>query len=121
MLTLSSSTDSDGDNGPKAEGQPQGTANDSDDIQTISSGSEEEEGDEKKNPSGSGGRGEAKGCPGAAPRHSAAAVAHRDGGVGGGLAGAHLGWCGAELRLGGVSAPGWKQTVPAMWALLQGP
>lgn len=37
------------------------------------------------------------------------------------MGGAHLGWCGAELRLGGVSAPGWKQTVPAMWALLQGP
>ncbi|XP_010722271.1 LOW QUALITY PROTEIN: histone-lysine N-methyltransferase SETDB1 [Meleagris gallopavo] len=54
VLTLSSSTDSDGDNGPKVEGQPQGAANDSDDIQTISSGSEEEEGDEKKNPSGSG-------------------------------------------------------------------
>uniref|UniRef100_G1MQP3 SET domain bifurcated histone lysine methyltransferase 1 n=1 Tax=Meleagris gallopavo TaxID=9103 RepID=G1MQP3_MELGA len=52
VLTLSSSTDSDGDNGPKVEGQPQGAANDSDDIQTISSGSEEEEGDEKKNPSG---------------------------------------------------------------------
>lgn len=54
VLTLSSSTDSDGDNGPKVEGQPQSTANDSDDIQTISSGSEEEEGDEKKNLSGSG-------------------------------------------------------------------
>lgn len=54
VLTLSSSTDSDGDNGPKVEGQPQGAANDSDDIQTISSGSEEEEGDEKKNPCGSG-------------------------------------------------------------------
>ncbi|XP_065607616.1 histone-lysine N-methyltransferase SETDB1 [Cyrtonyx montezumae] len=52
VLTLSSSTDSDGDVGPKAEGHPQGT-NDSDDIQTISSGSEEEEGDDKKN-SGSG-------------------------------------------------------------------
>lgn len=63
VLTLSSSTDSDGDNGPKVEGQPQGAANDSDDIQTISSGSEEEEGDEKKNPCGSGERGEARGCP----------------------------------------------------------
>ncbi|XP_072214766.1 histone-lysine N-methyltransferase SETDB1 isoform X2 [Excalfactoria chinensis] len=52
VLTLSSSTDSDGDNGPKVEGQPQSAANDSDDIQTISSGSEEE--DEKKNLSGSG-------------------------------------------------------------------
>ncbi|XP_030329759.1 histone-lysine N-methyltransferase SETDB1 isoform X3 [Strigops habroptila] len=51
VLTLSSSTDSEGENGPAAAGQAPGTANDSDDIQTISSGSEEEEGDEKKNPS----------------------------------------------------------------------
>ncbi|NXU39519.1 SETB1 methyltransferase, partial [Drymodes brunneopygia] len=50
VLMLSSSTDSDGDN---RAGQAPGTANDSDDIQTISSGSEEEE--DKKNPlSGSG-------------------------------------------------------------------
>lgn len=55
MLTLSSSTDSEGENGQAAAGQAQGTTNDSDDIQTISSGSEEEEGDDKKNPlSGSG-------------------------------------------------------------------
>ncbi|NXH30613.1 SETB1 methyltransferase, partial [Myiagra hebetior] len=46
VLTLSSSTDSDGENG-----QAPGRANDSDDIQTISSGSEEEEGEDKKNPS----------------------------------------------------------------------
>ncbi|NXE42884.1 SETB1 methyltransferase, partial [Ptilorrhoa leucosticta] len=46
VLTLSSSTDSDGDNG-----QAPGRANDSDDIQTISSGSDEEEGEDKKNPS----------------------------------------------------------------------
>uniref|UniRef100_A0A8D0KZ29 SET domain bifurcated histone lysine methyltransferase 1 n=1 Tax=Strix occidentalis caurina TaxID=311401 RepID=A0A8D0KZ29_STROC len=51
VLTLSSSTDSDGENGQAAAGQAQGTTNDSDDIQTISSGSEEEEGDDKKNPS----------------------------------------------------------------------
>lgn len=51
MLTLSSSTDSEGENGQAAAGQAQGTTNDSDDIQTISSGSEEEEGDDKKNPS----------------------------------------------------------------------
>ncbi|NXG52629.1 SETB1 methyltransferase, partial [Psilopogon haemacephalus] len=51
ILTLSSSTDSEGENGQGAAGQPQGTTNDSDDIQTISSGSEEEEGDEKKNTS----------------------------------------------------------------------
>ncbi|NXI82596.1 SETB1 methyltransferase, partial [Rhipidura dahli] len=44
VLTLSSSTDSDGENG-----QAPGRANDSDDIQTISSGSEDEE--DKKNPS----------------------------------------------------------------------
>ncbi|NXB00363.1 SETB1 methyltransferase, partial [Cnemophilus loriae] len=48
VLTLSSSTDSDGEN---RAGQAPGTANDSDDIQTISSGSEEEEGEDKKNPS----------------------------------------------------------------------
>ncbi|NXD17633.1 SETB1 methyltransferase, partial [Nothocercus nigrocapillus] len=51
VLTLSSSTDSEGENGQAAAGQAPGTANDSDDIQTISSGSEEEEGDDKKNPS----------------------------------------------------------------------
>lgn len=57
MLTLSSSTESEGENGQAAAGQAQGTANDSDDIQTISSGSEEEEGDDKKNAlSGSGER-----------------------------------------------------------------
>uniref|UniRef100_A0A8B9T4C6 Histone-lysine N-methyltransferase SETDB1 n=1 Tax=Anas platyrhynchos TaxID=8839 RepID=A0A8B9T4C6_ANAPL len=54
VLTLSSSTDSEGENGQTVAGQAQGTTNDSDDIQTISSGSEEEEGDDKKNPSGSG-------------------------------------------------------------------
>ncbi|NWT20992.1 SETB1 methyltransferase, partial [Vireo altiloquus] len=46
VLTLSSSTDSEGENG-----QAPGRANDSDDIQTISSGSEEEEGEDKRNPS----------------------------------------------------------------------
>lgn len=47
---LSSSTDSEGDNGRGASGQAQGNANDSDDIQTISSGSDEEPGgDGKKN------------------------------------------------------------------------
>ncbi|NXY12145.1 SETB1 methyltransferase, partial [Pteruthius melanotis] len=57
VLTLSSSTDSDGENG-----QAPGRANDSDDIQTISSGSEEEEGEDKKNPSsGSGERGGKRG------------------------------------------------------------
>ncbi|XP_027767162.1 histone-lysine N-methyltransferase SETDB1-like [Empidonax traillii] len=49
VLTLLSSTDSDGENGQVPAGQAPGTANDSDDIQTISSGSEEEE--DKKNPS----------------------------------------------------------------------
>uniref|UniRef100_A0A8C3URE6 Histone-lysine N-methyltransferase SETDB1 n=1 Tax=Catharus ustulatus TaxID=91951 RepID=A0A8C3URE6_CATUS len=47
VLTLSSSTDSDGEH---RAGQAPGT-NDSDDIQTISSGSEEEEGEDKKNAS----------------------------------------------------------------------
>ncbi|NXM86835.1 SETB1 methyltransferase, partial [Oenanthe oenanthe] len=47
VLTLSSSTDSDGE---QRAGQAPGT-NDSDDIQTISSGSEEEEGEDKKNSS----------------------------------------------------------------------
>ncbi|NXI43247.1 SETB1 methyltransferase, partial [Galbula dea] len=47
VLTLLSSTDSEGENRQAAAGQPQGTTNDSDDIQTISSGSEEEE--DKKN------------------------------------------------------------------------
>ncbi|NWI94205.1 SETB1 methyltransferase, partial [Pitta sordida] len=51
VLTLSSSTDSEGDNGQVPAGQVPGTTNDSDDIQTISSGSEEEEGEDKKNPS----------------------------------------------------------------------
>ncbi|NWR41833.1 SETB1 methyltransferase, partial [Regulus satrapa] len=52
VLTLSSSTDSDGEH---RAGQAPGTTNDSDDIQTISSGSEEEEGEDKKNlSSGSG-------------------------------------------------------------------
>ncbi|NWW74224.1 SETB1 methyltransferase, partial [Climacteris rufus] len=50
VLTLSSSTDSDGDNAQALAGQAPGT-NDSDDIQTISSGSEEEEGEDKKNSS----------------------------------------------------------------------
>ncbi|XP_053906793.1 histone-lysine N-methyltransferase SETDB1 isoform X1 [Cuculus canorus] len=55
VLTLSSSTDSEGENGQAAGGQAPGTTNDSDDIQTISSGSDEEEGDDKKNSlSGSG-------------------------------------------------------------------
>ncbi|XP_044305082.1 histone-lysine N-methyltransferase SETDB1 isoform X1 [Varanus komodoensis] len=56
VLMLSSSTDSEGDNGQAASGQAQGNANDSDDIQTISSGSEEEPAaDGKKNsPSGLG-------------------------------------------------------------------
>nr|XP_056709521.1 histone-lysine N-methyltransferase SETDB1 [Euleptes europaea] len=50
VLMLSSSTDSDGDNGRATSGQAQGNANDSDDIQTISSGSEEEPGaDGKRN------------------------------------------------------------------------
>ncbi|XP_061462024.1 histone-lysine N-methyltransferase SETDB1 isoform X2 [Rhineura floridana] len=52
VLMLSSSTESEGDNGRVTSGQAQGNANDSDDIQTISSGSEEEPGaDGKKNPS----------------------------------------------------------------------
>ncbi|XP_015280005.1 PREDICTED: histone-lysine N-methyltransferase SETDB1 isoform X2 [Gekko japonicus] len=52
VMMLSSSTDSEGDNGRGTSGQAQGNANDSDDIQTISSGSEEEHGaDEKKNSS----------------------------------------------------------------------
>ncbi|NXH10170.1 SETB1 methyltransferase, partial [Bucco capensis] len=57
VMTVLSSTDSEGEreNGQAAAGQPQGTTNDSDDIQTISSGSEEEEGEDKKNlTSGSG-------------------------------------------------------------------
>ncbi|XP_077176107.1 histone-lysine N-methyltransferase SETDB1 isoform X2 [Paroedura picta] len=50
VLMLSSSTDSEGDNGRATSGQAPGNANDSDDIQTISSGSEEEHGaGEKKN------------------------------------------------------------------------
>lgn len=48
VLTLSSSTDSEGENGAAAAGQAPGAANDSDDIQTISSGSGDE--DEKRNP-----------------------------------------------------------------------
>ncbi|NXQ33729.1 SETB1 methyltransferase, partial [Alaudala cheleensis] len=48
VLTLSSSTDSDEEH---RAGQAPGTTNDSDDIQTISSGSEEEEGEDKKNQS----------------------------------------------------------------------
>ncbi|XP_065516364.1 histone-lysine N-methyltransferase SETDB1 isoform X1 [Lathamus discolor] len=51
VLTVSSSTESEGENGPTAAGQGQAATNDSDDIQTISSGSDEEDGDEKKNPS----------------------------------------------------------------------
>lgn len=53
VLTLSSSTDSDGEH---RAGQAPGT-NDSDDIQTISSGSEEEEGEDKKNASSGSGEG----------------------------------------------------------------
>ncbi|XP_051496934.1 histone-lysine N-methyltransferase SETDB1 isoform X1 [Apus apus] len=49
VMTLSSTSDSDGENGQGAAGQTPGATNDSDDIQTISSGSEDE--DEKKNPS----------------------------------------------------------------------
>lgn len=64
VLTVSSSTESEGENGPTAAGQGQATTNDSDDIQTISSGSEDEEGDEKRNPSSGsgedGGRGGAQ-------------------------------------------------------------
>ncbi|KAJ7307228.1 hypothetical protein JRQ81_009222 [Phrynocephalus forsythii] len=52
ILMLSSSTDSDGDNGRGPSGQAQGNANDSDDIQTISSGSDLE--DKKNSPSGLG-------------------------------------------------------------------
>ncbi|NWT76748.1 SETB1 methyltransferase, partial [Prunella himalayana] len=48
VLMVSSSTDSDEEH---RAGQAPGTANDSDDIQTISSGSDEEEGEDKKNPS----------------------------------------------------------------------
>lgn len=47
VLTLSSSTDSEGENGAAVTGQGPGAANDSDDIQTISSGSGDE--DEKRN------------------------------------------------------------------------
>lgn len=55
VLTLSSSTDSEGEH---RAGHAPGT-NDSDDIQTISSGSEEEEGEDKKNQSsGSGEEGD---------------------------------------------------------------
>ncbi|NWU87734.1 SETB1 methyltransferase, partial [Onychorhynchus coronatus] len=53
VLTLSSSTDSDVESGQVPAGQVPGTTNDSDDIQTISSGSEEEE-DKKNLSSGSG-------------------------------------------------------------------
>ncbi|XP_054035325.1 histone-lysine N-methyltransferase SETDB1, partial [Dryobates pubescens] len=55
ILTLSSSTDSEGENGQGAAGQPQGAANDSDDIQTISSGSEGEAEEKKNLAAGSGG------------------------------------------------------------------
>ncbi|NWX11065.1 SETB1 methyltransferase, partial [Caloenas nicobarica] len=48
VLTLSSSTDSEGENSAAVPGQAPGAANDSDDIQTISSGSGDEE--EKRNP-----------------------------------------------------------------------
>lgn len=54
VLTVSSSTDSDEEH---RAGQAPGTANDSDDIQTISSGSDEEEGEDKKNPSSGSGEG----------------------------------------------------------------
>nr|XP_020653844.1 histone-lysine N-methyltransferase SETDB1 isoform X1 [Pogona vitticeps] len=52
ILMLSSSTDSEGDNGRGTSGQAPGNANDSDDIQTISSGSDLEE--KKNSPSGLG-------------------------------------------------------------------
>uniref|UniRef100_A0A8D0GCM3 SET domain bifurcated histone lysine methyltransferase 1 n=1 Tax=Sphenodon punctatus TaxID=8508 RepID=A0A8D0GCM3_SPHPU len=55
VLTLSSSTDSEGENRQPGARRTRGNANDSDDIQTISSGSEEE-GDDKKNPSSGLGR-----------------------------------------------------------------
>lgn len=61
VLTLSSSTDSDGEH---RAGQAPGTANDSDDIQTISSGSEEEEGEDKKNQSSGSGEGGRRGAEG---------------------------------------------------------
>ncbi|XP_071656495.1 histone-lysine N-methyltransferase SETDB1 isoform X2 [Patagioenas fasciata] len=61
VLTLSSSTDSEGENGAVAAGQAPGAANDSDDIQTISSGSADE--DEKRNP-----------APGAGPAKRQVAV-----------------------------------------------
>ncbi|KAK2540034.1 Setdb1 [Columba livia] len=61
VLTLSSSTDSEGENGAAAAGQAPGAANDSDDIQTISSGSGDE--DEKRNP-----------APGAGPAKRQVAV-----------------------------------------------
>lgn len=54
VLMVSSSTDSEEEH---RAGQAPGTANDSDDIQTISSGSEEEEGEDKKNPSSGSGEG----------------------------------------------------------------
>lgn len=54
VLTLSSSTDSEGEH---RAGHAPGTANDSDDIQTISSGSDEEEGEDKKNQSSGSGEG----------------------------------------------------------------
>ncbi|NWH71423.1 SETB1 methyltransferase, partial [Piaya cayana] len=55
VLTLSSSTESEGENGQAAGAQAPGTTNDSDDIQTISSGSDDNDADGKKNSlSGSG-------------------------------------------------------------------
>ncbi|KAM6434504.1 histone-lysine N-methyltransferase SETDB1 isoform 1-T2 [Liasis olivaceus] len=51
VLMLSSSTESEGDTGRATSGQAQGNANDSDDIQTISSGSEEEPATDEKNAS----------------------------------------------------------------------
>lgn len=56
VLTLSSSTESEGESGTSrkpATGQTSATAVDSDDIQTISSGSEADDFEDKKNMSGS--------------------------------------------------------------------
>lgn len=56
VLTLSSSTESEGESGTSRKptaGQTSATAVDSDDIQTISSGSEGDDFEDKKNMSGS--------------------------------------------------------------------
>lgn len=55
VLTLSSSTESEGESGTSRKpttGQTSATAMDSDDIQTISSGSEADDFEDKKNMSG---------------------------------------------------------------------